>query len=144
MHAALTPLTQHGVSAVSRRAVAQQAGVPLPATTYYFTSLDTLLEAAVGPRPCSGTTGRTPRSTGCRNTGPDRQSWSRSRSRCHRPATTCPPCTTTTSIRPLPRCDRDLRHGAATLAVAGGADLDVVSEMLGHSTIAITADTDTS
>lgn len=38
----------------------------------------------------------------------------------------------------------DLRHGAATLAPAGGANLKVVSEMLGHSTIAITADTCTS
>jgi hypothetical protein len=38
----------------------------------------------------------------------------------------------------------DLRHGAATLALAGGANLKVVSEMLGHSTIAITADTYTS
>jgi hypothetical protein len=33
------------------------------------------------------------------------------------------------------------RHGAATLALAGGADLKTVSEMLGHSTITITADT---
>ncbi|MBC7374653.1 MAG: tyrosine-type recombinase/integrase [Frankiales bacterium] len=38
----------------------------------------------------------------------------------------------------------DLRHGAATPALAGGANLQVVSEMLGHSTIAITADTYTS
>jgi integrase len=38
----------------------------------------------------------------------------------------------------------DLRHGAATLALAGGVNLKVVSEMLGHSTIAITADTYTS
>jgi integrase len=38
----------------------------------------------------------------------------------------------------------DLRHGAATLALAGGANLKVVSEMLGHSGIAITADTYTS
>jgi integrase len=38
----------------------------------------------------------------------------------------------------------DLRHGAATLALAGGADLKTVSEMLGHSTIVITADTYTS
>ena len=35
----------------------------------------------------------------------------------------------------------DLRHGAATLALAGGADLKTVSETLGHSTITITADT---
>ena len=38
----------------------------------------------------------------------------------------------------------DLRHGAATLALAGGANLKVVSEMLGHSSITITADTYTS
>jgi integrase len=35
----------------------------------------------------------------------------------------------------------DLRHGAATLALAGGADLKTESEMLGHSPITITADT---
>jgi integrase len=38
----------------------------------------------------------------------------------------------------------DLRHGAATLALAGGANLKVVQEMLGHASIAITADTYTS
>ncbi len=38
----------------------------------------------------------------------------------------------------------DLRHGAATLALASGTHLKVVSEMLGHSTITITADTYTS
>jgi integrase len=38
----------------------------------------------------------------------------------------------------------DLRHGVATLALAGGANLKVVSEMIGHSGTAITADTDTS
>jgi integrase len=38
----------------------------------------------------------------------------------------------------------DLRHGAATLALAGGAALKVVQEMLGHSSITITADTYTS
>ncbi|MHB8341626.1 MAG: site-specific integrase [Mycobacteriales bacterium] len=38
----------------------------------------------------------------------------------------------------------DLRHGAATLALAGGADLKVVSDMLRHSSITITADTYTS
>ena len=35
----------------------------------------------------------------------------------------------------------DLRHGAATLAHAAGTDLKVISEMLRHSTIQITADT---
>ena len=38
----------------------------------------------------------------------------------------------------------DLRHGAATLALAAGIDLKVVQDMLGHSCLAITADTYTS
>ncbi|MEV0446151.1 site-specific integrase [Streptomyces spectabilis] len=38
----------------------------------------------------------------------------------------------------------DLRHGAATLAHAAGADLKDIQEMLGHSSIAVTADTYTS
>ncbi|MER8046151.1 tyrosine-type recombinase/integrase [Streptomyces sp. NPDC094032] len=38
----------------------------------------------------------------------------------------------------------DLRHGAATLAHAAGADLKEIQEMLGHSSIAITADAYTS
>jgi integrase len=33
----------------------------------------------------------------------------------------------------------DLRHAAATLMLASGVDLKVVSELLGHSTIATTA-----
>ena len=35
----------------------------------------------------------------------------------------------------------DLRHGAATLALAAGVDLKVLSDMLRHSSITITADT---
>jgi integrase len=37
-----------------------------------------------------------------------------------------------------------LRHAAATLALAAGTDLKVVQDQLGHSTIALTADTYTS
>jgi len=38
----------------------------------------------------------------------------------------------------------DLRHGAAGLALAAGADLKVVQDMLGHASIVLTADTYTS
>jgi integrase len=38
----------------------------------------------------------------------------------------------------------DLRHGAATLALAAGVDLRVVQDMLGHASIVLTADTYTS
>jgi integrase len=38
----------------------------------------------------------------------------------------------------------DLRHGTATLALASGVEMKVVQEMLGHSSITITADTYTS
>ncbi|WP_051301458.1 tyrosine-type recombinase/integrase [Actinomadura rifamycini] len=38
----------------------------------------------------------------------------------------------------------DLRHGAATLALAAGVELKVVQDMLGHSSIVLTADTYTS
>ncbi|MFT4200950.1 TetR/AcrR family transcriptional regulator [Gordonia sp. (in: high G+C Gram-positive bacteria)] len=40
-------LMAHGHEAVRHRAVAQQAGLPLASTTYYFDSLDELLKAAV-------------------------------------------------------------------------------------------------
>ncbi|MED7828525.1 tyrosine-type recombinase/integrase, partial [Streptomyces chiangmaiensis] len=42
------------------------------------------------------------------------------------------------------RRTHDLRHGAATLAHAAGAGLKDIQEMLGHSSITITADTYTS
>jgi site-specific recombinase XerD len=38
----------------------------------------------------------------------------------------------------------DLRHGAASLALAAGTDLKVVQEMLGHASIVTTADIYTS
>jgi integrase len=38
----------------------------------------------------------------------------------------------------------DLRHGAATLALAAGTDLKVIQAMLGHASIVLTADTYTS
>ncbi|GFJ84938.1 hypothetical protein Phou_091180 [Phytohabitans houttuyneae] len=38
----------------------------------------------------------------------------------------------------------DLRHGAATLALAAGVDMKVVQAMLRHSSITVTADTYTS
>ncbi len=45
--AAARLVTEHGPDAVSHRAVAGAAGVPLAATTYYFAGLDDLLAAAV-------------------------------------------------------------------------------------------------
>lgn len=35
----------------------------------------------------------------------------------------------------------DLRHGAASLMLASGADIGVVSKRLGHSTVTLTVDT---
>lgn len=46
-----------------------------------------------------------------------------------------------TQDEPLPPLTfHGLRHGAALLMLAGGADIAVVSKLLGHSSIAITAD----
>jgi len=41
---------------------------------------------------------------------------------------------------PLTRV-HDLRHGAATLALASGVEMKVVQDMLGHSSITITIET---
>jgi integrase len=38
----------------------------------------------------------------------------------------------------------DLRHGAATLTLAAGADMKTVQQLLGHSTYTLTANTYTS
>ncbi|MFE3453916.1 TetR/AcrR family transcriptional regulator [Nonomuraea sp. NPDC059194] len=46
--AAVELLTEGGFAAVSHRAVAQRAALPLAATTYYFTSRDQLLAEAFG------------------------------------------------------------------------------------------------
>lgn len=42
------------------------------------------------------------------------------------------------------RHNSDLRHTAASLALAAGVPMKVVSDLLGHSSLAITADTYTS
>jgi integrase len=46
-----------------------------------------------------------------------------------------------TQGEPLPELTfHGLRHSAASLMLAGGADISTVSKLLGHSSIAITAD----
>jgi|SRR5882757_4634698 len=45
--AAAALLTEGGFEAIRHRAVAERAGLPLASTTYYFDSLDELIEAAV-------------------------------------------------------------------------------------------------
>ena len=47
LEAALRVISERGVEAVTHRAVADAAGVPLSATTYYFESLDELLASAL-------------------------------------------------------------------------------------------------
>lgn len=47
LEAALVVIDQRGVQATTHRAVAEVAGVPLATTTYYFESIDHLLEEAL-------------------------------------------------------------------------------------------------
>jgi TetR/AcrR family transcriptional regulator, regulator of biofilm formation and stress response len=47
LEAALRVIAERGVPAATHRAVAEEADVPLSATTYYFESLDDLLEGAL-------------------------------------------------------------------------------------------------
>lgn len=47
VEAAAELLSEGGLEAVRHRAVAERAGLPLASTTYYFTSLDDLVAAAV-------------------------------------------------------------------------------------------------
>ena len=53
-----------------------------------------------------------------------------------------PPQTVATLAAKLPHLRiYDLRHTAATLLLAGGVHIKVVSEMLGHATVMLTLDT---
>jgi TetR/AcrR family transcriptional regulator, regulator of biofilm formation and stress response len=47
LRATLRLIGEHGADAVTHRAVAEEAGVPLSATTYYFASKEQLLEQAL-------------------------------------------------------------------------------------------------
>lgn len=47
LEAALTVIDERGVQGTTHRAVAEAAGVPLATTTYYFSSIDQLLEQAL-------------------------------------------------------------------------------------------------
>ena len=47
LRATLSVIAERGVGATSHRAVAEAAGVPVAATTYYFSSLDEMLEEAL-------------------------------------------------------------------------------------------------
>lgn len=47
LRATLTVISERGVGGTSHRAVAEAAGVPVAATTYYFKSLDEMLEEAL-------------------------------------------------------------------------------------------------
>jgi len=68
----------------------------------------------------------------------------------HRPELAHDATTTAASVSSLPGSDlppvrlHDLRHGAASLAHEAGADLKTLQDLLGHSSIVVTADTYTS
>ncbi|GAB3292093.1 TetR/AcrR family transcriptional regulator [Parasphingorhabdus pacifica] len=47
VRAAITVIAEHGIEALTHRRVAEAANVPLGSTTYYFTGLDQLVEAAM-------------------------------------------------------------------------------------------------
>jgi DNA-binding transcriptional regulator YbjK len=47
LRATLGLISKRGIDSVSHRTVAEEAGVPLASTTYYFESLDELLEGAL-------------------------------------------------------------------------------------------------
>ena len=47
VRAAITVIAEHGIEALTHRRVAEAAEVPLGSTTYYFTGLDQLVEAAL-------------------------------------------------------------------------------------------------
>ena len=47
LRAALRVIDERGVGGATHRAIAQEAGVPVATTTYYFASIDELLEAAL-------------------------------------------------------------------------------------------------
>jgi DNA-binding transcriptional regulator YbjK len=48
LRATLAVIGEHGADAVTHRAVAAEAGLPLSATTYWFSSRDELLEESLG------------------------------------------------------------------------------------------------
>ena len=47
LRAAMAVIDERGLGAATHRAIAERAGVPLATTTYYFSSLDQLLEEAL-------------------------------------------------------------------------------------------------
>ena len=51
MRATLELIGEHGPDAVTHRAVAERAGLPLSATTYWFDSKEELLQEIVFPEP---------------------------------------------------------------------------------------------